>query len=279
MSHAKANNTTTGSQACAACKYQRRKCASNCPLAPYFPPDHQKQFLNAHRLFGVSNIMKILRNLDPSEKTIAMKSMIFQANVRANDPIGGCYRIIRELQCQIEHGKAELELVLHQLAVCRAQAAAAAAARTQIHVQDPNAIDPLITYNSMLPINEYGQQTLHIQPQQIQQQQLLEYDGYDSYQSQGYNVQDCPSVKVDIEASSSCSSSMHGKQPFVDECEDIKPLIGMFDERLPVPFDSKESIQCSDKVVLKEDVASIQHEQEHDLKGAASLFSLTNCNG
>lgn len=109
-------------QACAACKYQRRKCASDCILAPYFPHDRQPQFLNAHRLFGVSNIVKIVGNLKQPEKDHAMRTIIFQSDARAADPVGGCYRIIRDLEQRINLAKAELEIVLHQLALCRAAA-------------------------------------------------------------------------------------------------------------------------------------------------------------
>ncbi|KAK1375940.1 LOB domain-containing protein [Heracleum sosnowskyi] len=112
---------SNANQACAACKYQRRKCAPDCILAPYFPHDRQQQFLNAHKLFGVSNITKIIRYLDQPDKDEAMRTIIYQSDVRANDPVGGCYRIIRELQRQIEYNRAELQLVLHQLAYCRAQ--------------------------------------------------------------------------------------------------------------------------------------------------------------
>ncbi|PNT55505.1 hypothetical protein POPTR_001G196400v4 [Populus trichocarpa] len=115
-------NSTT--QACAACKYQRRKCAPDCILAPYFPHNRQRQFLNAHKLFGVSNISKIIKNLNPPEKDEAMRTIIFQSDVRANDPVGGCYRMIRELQRQIEYTRAELDIALHQVALYRAQAAA-----------------------------------------------------------------------------------------------------------------------------------------------------------
>ncbi|GFZ17218.1 LOB domain-containing protein 22 [Actinidia rufa] len=110
---------TTGSQACAACKYQRRKCAPDCILAPYFPPNEQKQFLNAHKLFGVSNIVKVLNHVKPLERETAMKSLIFHANVRAHDPVGGCSRIIRNLQHQIFESKTELAITLRQLALCR----------------------------------------------------------------------------------------------------------------------------------------------------------------
>lgn len=112
----------TASQACAACKYQRRKCASDCVLAPYFPHDRHRQFLNAHRLFGLSNIVKITRRLDPPAKDAAMRTIIFQSEARAADPIGGCYKIIRDLEQQIDLATAELEIVLHHLALCRAAA-------------------------------------------------------------------------------------------------------------------------------------------------------------
>ncbi|KAL0424991.1 UNVERIFIED_CONTAM: LOB domain-containing protein 22 [Sesamum radiatum] len=89
--HHRSHASTT--QACAACKYQRRKCASDCILAPYFPHARQRQFLNAHRLFGVSNIV----TFDPPAKDHAMRTIIFQSEARATDPVGGCYRIIRDL--------------------------------------------------------------------------------------------------------------------------------------------------------------------------------------
>lgn len=46
-----------------------------------------------------------------------MKSIIFQANIRAQDPVHGCCRIIFELQRLIDWHKAELELVLERLAI------------------------------------------------------------------------------------------------------------------------------------------------------------------
>ncbi|XP_073137148.1 uncharacterized protein [Henckelia pumila] len=116
--HSRSHGSTT--QACAACKYQRRKCAADCILAPYFPHDRQRQFLNAHRLFGVSNIVKIVRHLEAPAKDQAMRTIIFQSDARAADPVGGCYRIIRDLQQRINMANAELEIVLQHLALCRA---------------------------------------------------------------------------------------------------------------------------------------------------------------
>ncbi|OEL26203.1 LOB domain-containing protein 22 [Dichanthelium oligosanthes] len=111
-------------QACAACKYQRRKCNPDCPLAPYFPADQQRRFLNAHRLFGVSNILKTLKRLSPDMCADAMATLIYQSDMRAQDPVGGCYRLIATLERQHELDTAELSAVLHHLALCRQAATA-----------------------------------------------------------------------------------------------------------------------------------------------------------
>ncbi|CAN4100099.1 unnamed protein product [Withania somnifera] len=57
------------------------QCAPDCVLAPYFPHDRQRQFLNAHKLFGVSNITKIIRHLGQSLKDEAMRTIIFQSDL------------------------------------------------------------------------------------------------------------------------------------------------------------------------------------------------------
>nr|KJB18545.1 hypothetical protein B456_003G058900 [Gossypium raimondii] len=75
-----------------------------------FLHDRQRQFQNAHKLFGVSNITKIIKNFNPPEKDIVMHTMVFQSDTQANDSVGGCYRIIQELPHQIEYSQAELEL-------------------------------------------------------------------------------------------------------------------------------------------------------------------------
>ena len=46
-------------RACAACKYQRKKCNPDCVLAPYFPADNPQRFVNFHNLFGVSSILQL----------------------------------------------------------------------------------------------------------------------------------------------------------------------------------------------------------------------------
>ncbi|KAL5822489.1 hypothetical protein ACOSQ4_020389 [Xanthoceras sorbifolium] len=192
--------TTTTTQACAACKYQRRKCAPDCILAPYFPHDRQRQFLNAHKLFGVSNITKIIKYLEPPEKDEAMKTIIFQSDVRANDPVGGCYRIIRDLQRQIEFTKAELELVLHQLAIYRTAQQQQQQQQQQTHLQQQQQIQDsddsvVLSYNDIVNVVVAGAGTSddlssfgsiqnynsYVQPHQQQQQVVVVQEQQDHH--------------------------------------------------------------------------------------------------
>ncbi|RLN33019.1 hypothetical protein C2845_PM03G32850 [Panicum miliaceum] len=95
----------------------------DCPLAPYFPADQQRRFLNAHRLFGVKKIQKTLRWVDPEKGPDAMRALIYQSKARAADPVGGCVTIIEQLQRQIERTELELAYVKKQVAIYRQAAA------------------------------------------------------------------------------------------------------------------------------------------------------------
>ena len=46
---------------CAACKLLRRRCAPDCVFAPYFPADEPQKFAHVHRVFGASNVNKMLQ--------------------------------------------------------------------------------------------------------------------------------------------------------------------------------------------------------------------------
>ncbi|KZV51855.1 LOB domain-containing protein 22-like [Dorcoceras hygrometricum] len=120
---AKFGNTGPGggavSQACAACKYQRRRCPPDCTLAPHFPADKQNDFRNVRKAFGVKNITRTLKELPPDQHQTAVKSIVFEANLRAVDPVGGCLRKVCELNQSLRICTAELNLVRQQLAVCR----------------------------------------------------------------------------------------------------------------------------------------------------------------
>jgi len=45
---------------CAACKLLRRRCAEECPFCPYFSPHEPHKFAAVHKVFGASNVSKLL---------------------------------------------------------------------------------------------------------------------------------------------------------------------------------------------------------------------------
>ncbi|THU55255.1 hypothetical protein C4D60_Mb11t04640 [Musa balbisiana] len=46
---------------CAACRYLRRRCCEDCALAPYFPSANPQRFACVHRIFGASNVARMLQ--------------------------------------------------------------------------------------------------------------------------------------------------------------------------------------------------------------------------
>lgn len=143
--------------ACAACKYQRRKCASDCPLAPYFPPDQPKRFLNVHRLFGVSSILRILRQVDVDKREDTVKSIVYEADTREKDPVHGCLGIIHLLQNQVNKLKDELAIARDQLYLLEQQHASSILHHSFGH-QHPGS---QANYHYHLQSQQYNPNTSH----------------------------------------------------------------------------------------------------------------------
>ncbi|KAL8458560.1 hypothetical protein ACS0TY_035345 [Phlomoides rotata] len=254
-------------QACAACKYQRRKCASDCILAPYFPHDRQPQFLNAHRLFGVSNIVKIVGNLKQPEKDHAMRTIIFQSDARAADPIGGCYRIIRDLEQRITLAKAELEIVLHHLALCRA------AAQQQL-------APPLQDGGDCYGRGQYV----------VAEEEAV---GVEDLNSWGCMVAGDGNAHAESTSSSfphHDNDQLHVRKLSMEECNNdmIRPILDHLvcdDEEFEfdsngniIPRLRNSSISTEEKATIKDEDDCFSYVQDqHDLKVTANFFSLSNC--
>nr|AAM67184.1 unknown [Arabidopsis thaliana] len=94
---------------CAACKFLRRKCTSDCVFAPYFPPEEPTKFANVHRIFGASNVSKILHEVPPHQREDAVNSLAYEAEARLKDPVYGCVGAISVLQRQVLRLQRELE--------------------------------------------------------------------------------------------------------------------------------------------------------------------------
>ncbi|KAJ7554786.1 hypothetical protein O6H91_05G009000 [Diphasiastrum complanatum] len=122
--HCEAMSNGSNNQACAACKFQRRRCSADCPLARYFPADQNQRFMNCKRLFGVSNMIRFLKEVHPTDKDDTMKSFIYEADARERDPVHGCLGIINRLKDQVAKLTEELHLAREQLHLLEQQHAA-----------------------------------------------------------------------------------------------------------------------------------------------------------
>ncbi|XP_038997122.1 LOB domain-containing protein 2-like [Hibiscus syriacus] len=97
--------TSNSRHACAACKYQRRKCETNCLFAPYFPADKANNFREVHKIFGVKNLTAILSNRSPDERGRAVESLEWEAFAWKSDPVEGPLGLFKHLKRELEQLK------------------------------------------------------------------------------------------------------------------------------------------------------------------------------
>ncbi|KAG2616648.1 hypothetical protein PVAP13_3NG249163 [Panicum virgatum] len=113
---------------CAACKLLRRRCAQECPFSPYFSPLEPHKFAAVHKVFGASNVSKMLLEVHESQRADTANSLVYEANLRLRDPVYGCMGAILTLQQQVQALEAELATVRAEIVRHRYRPAAAAAA-------------------------------------------------------------------------------------------------------------------------------------------------------
>ncbi|KAL4292107.1 hypothetical protein GQ457_14G003680 [Hibiscus cannabinus] len=101
---------------CAACKFLRRKCTQECVFAPYFPPDNPQKFANVHKVFGASNVAKLLNELNTSQREDAVNSLAYEADARLRDPVYGCVGLISILQKKLRQMQHDLHNAKKELA-------------------------------------------------------------------------------------------------------------------------------------------------------------------
>lgn len=107
---------SSSSTPCAACKLQRRKCTQECVFAPYFPPDQPQKFANVHKVFGASNVAKLLNELHTSQREDAVNSLAYEAECRLRDPVYGCVGLISILQQRLKQVQQDLQNSKRELA-------------------------------------------------------------------------------------------------------------------------------------------------------------------
>ncbi|KAJ6878349.1 LOB domain-containing protein 15 isoform X1 [Populus alba x Populus x berolinensis] len=111
---------------CAACKLLRRRCAEECPFSPYFSPHEPQKFAAVHKVYGASNVSKLLMEVPESQRVDTANSLVYEANLRLRDPVYGSMGAISALQQQIQSLQAELSAIRAEILNYKYREAAAA---------------------------------------------------------------------------------------------------------------------------------------------------------
>ncbi|XP_021819609.1 LOB domain-containing protein 29-like [Prunus avium] len=102
---------------CGACKFLRRKCVTGCIFAPHFCYEEgDVDFSAIHKVFGASNVSRLLVHLPLSDRCKAAMSISYEAQARIQDPIYGCVSHIFALQQQVVNLQAQLAFLKDQAA-------------------------------------------------------------------------------------------------------------------------------------------------------------------
>lgn len=140
---------------CAACKFLRRKCTQECVFAPYFPPDQPQKFASVHRVYGASNVAKILNEMPGAHREEAVASLAYEAEARLRDPVYGCVGFISYLHARLKQVQSETLAARKEIAAYLSSSdhspssqAAAAAAMMMMYPNYPSAAAPAAINNN-----------------------------------------------------------------------------------------------------------------------------------
>ncbi|KAG9441178.1 hypothetical protein H6P81_017032 [Aristolochia fimbriata] len=115
------NSSSPTNVPCAGCKLLRRRCSKDCIFVPYFSSAEPEKFAAVHRIFGASNVCKMLHDIPLNHRGDAVNSLVYEANARLRDPVYGCVASIASLQHQVSQLQTELAMALAETITLRAQ--------------------------------------------------------------------------------------------------------------------------------------------------------------
>lgn len=166
---------SSSSSPCAACKFLRRKCTQECVFAPYFPPDQPQKFANVHKVFGASNVSKLLSDLNTTQREDAVNSLAYEADFRLRDPVYGCVGFISILQHKLKQVQRDLYTAKRELATYIGPSAMMPILQPPGYMpqQHPNNPSPssVSQYNMSAMMGQPSTQFMMGEPHQQQQQQ------------------------------------------------------------------------------------------------------------
>ncbi|KAL6854325.1 hypothetical protein ACP4OV_019228 [Aristida adscensionis] len=111
-----------GGGPCGACKFLRRKCVPQCIFAPFFGNQHGPAAFSAvHKVFGASNVCKLLLSLPSERRWDAIYTICYEAQMRQVDAVYGCVSHIVRLQQQVVKLQTQVSNLQAQLAATQPQ--------------------------------------------------------------------------------------------------------------------------------------------------------------
>uniref|UniRef100_A0A0D9YFK0 LOB domain-containing protein n=1 Tax=Oryza glumipatula TaxID=40148 RepID=A0A0D9YFK0_9ORYZ len=116
---------------CGACKFLRRRCVPGCVFAPHFSgcggsgvgagvggrgrERGAAEFAAVHRVFGASNVAKLLSRVPAALRRDAARTVCYEAQARIADPVYGSVGTILALQHQVSLLQGQLSVLESQL--------------------------------------------------------------------------------------------------------------------------------------------------------------------
>ncbi|XWS46947.1 hypothetical protein CRYUN_Cryun14cG0111700 [Craigia yunnanensis] len=179
---ATATATGTGSP-CGACKFLRRKCASDCIFAPYFCSEQgPARFAAIHKVFGASNVSKLLLHIPAHDRCEAVVTIAYEAQARIRDPVYGCVAHIFALQQQVACLQAQLMQVKAQLTQ-NAMSSHNIESQWKGNLSDvpsiptyPNYMNPISPQSSLESVELNSTDSMNMQ--EIQSREEFSFQGY-----------------------------------------------------------------------------------------------------
>ncbi|XP_009341302.1 LOB domain-containing protein 24-like [Pyrus x bretschneideri] len=118
---------------CAACKYLRRRCPSDCVFSPYFPPNNPQRFASVHRIYGASNVAKMLQQLPDHLRAEAADTLCYEAECRIQDLVYGCVKTISQLHHEIHNAECQLAKTRAEIAFINSGGGGGGGQEHQVH--------------------------------------------------------------------------------------------------------------------------------------------------
>ncbi|KAK3447246.1 LOB domain-containing protein 24 [Eucalyptus grandis] len=150
---------STISSRCAACKYLRRRCPPDCIFSPYFPSNDPQRFACVHRIYGASNVGKMIQQTPTQMRAQVADSLYFESRCRIQDPVYGCVGIISLLHLQIHNAESELAKVKAQIAFLNSDANREPSFRPQL--EGASNVNNLWSAQSSVEQHQIGSSTTH----------------------------------------------------------------------------------------------------------------------